>query len=150
MDGIAASSHVTNTSPGLVMEDTVALERIKHMVRDAYVMCHLATSAQSLPYSVRMARRRKRSLSSRQLSAVPHKRRVQASAKWRIVWRLAPRLLERWSEAGRLNAINAAVTETTHQVCGCRCCSSHVSTGSRLLHVRCLPDRFTAVMPATC
>ena len=48
MDGIAASSHVTNTAPGLVMEDTVALEQIKHMVRDADVTCHLATSAKSL------------------------------------------------------------------------------------------------------
>jgi hypothetical protein len=41
----------------------------------------------------------------------------QASAKWRIMWRMAPRLLERWSEAGRLNAINAAVTTSVKKVC---------------------------------
>ena len=32
------------------------------------------------------------------------------------MWRLAPRLLEHWSETNRLNAINAAVTATTKKV----------------------------------
>ena len=40
----------------------------------------------------------------------------QASAKWRLLWRLAPRLLEHWSATGRLDAINAAVSTTTKRV----------------------------------
>ena len=40
----------------------------------------------------------------------------QASAKWRIMWRLAPWLLEHWSETGRLDAINAAVTAAVKKV----------------------------------
>ena len=40
----------------------------------------------------------------------------QAAAKWRLLWRLAPRLLERWSATGRLNAINAAVSAVTKKV----------------------------------
>ena len=43
---------------------------------------------------------------------------LQAAIKWRLVWRLAPRLLERWSEAGHLNEINAAVSAMTKKVCG--------------------------------
>ena len=45
---------------------------------------------------------------------------LQASAKWRLMWRLTPRLLEHWSEVGRLNTINAAVTATTKKVCCAR------------------------------
>ena len=40
----------------------------------------------------------------------------QASADRRLMWRLAPRLLERWSAAGSHNAVHAAVTSTTEQV----------------------------------
>jgi len=41
----------------------------------------------------------------------------QAAVKWRLLWRLAPRLLERWAETGRLNEINAAVSAATKKVC---------------------------------
>ena len=41
----------------------------------------------------------------------------QDSAKWRLLWRLAPRLLERWSTAGRLDAIHGAVTGIVNSVC---------------------------------
>ena len=43
---------------------------------------------------------------------------LQAGAKWRVMWRLAPSLMEHWSASGRLNAINAAVTTTTKKVLG--------------------------------
>jgi len=42
---------------------------------------------------------------------------AQAAVKWRLMWRLAPRLLESWAETGRLNAINAAVSAATKKVC---------------------------------
>ncbi len=35
MDGIAVSNHVINLEPGLVMDDAVAWERLKYMVRAA-------------------------------------------------------------------------------------------------------------------
>ena len=35
VDGIAASNHVVNLEPGLVMDDAVAWERLKYMVRAA-------------------------------------------------------------------------------------------------------------------
>jgi len=63
---------------------------------------------------------------------------LQASAKWRLVWRLAPRLLEHWSETGRLNAINAAVTATTKKVCCARLHSSIGSNVRRAAHPDCL------------
>ncbi len=43
---------------------------------------------------------------------------AQAAAKWRLMWRLAPHLLERWSATGRLNAVNTAVSAITKKVCG--------------------------------
>ena len=41
---------------------------------------------------------------------------LQASAKWRLLWRFAPRLLEHWSAIGRLDDVNAAVSTTTKKV----------------------------------
>ena len=40
----------------------------------------------------------------------------QASAKWRLLWRLAPRLLDRWDAQGRLTALNTAVSDATKKV----------------------------------
>ena len=37
----------------------------------------------------------------------------QAFAKWRLVWRLAPRLMERWSAAGSLHDMTSMVLKTT-------------------------------------
>jgi len=41
---------------------------------------------------------------------------LQASAKWRMFWRLAPSLLKRWDASGRLAAVYASSTEATRQV----------------------------------
>ena len=41
---------------------------------------------------------------------------LQAFAKWRLMWRLMPRLLEFWNRAGRLPAMNLALLETTSKV----------------------------------
>ena len=41
---------------------------------------------------------------------------LQASAKWRLFWRLAPRLLKQWDANGRLAAIYAGSTRATKHV----------------------------------
>ena len=61
----------------------------------------------------------------------------QASAKWRLFWRLAPRLLKQWDASGRLAAIYAGSTEATKHVrhdmqCWC------TFPASRLQHHSCL------------
>ena len=41
----------------------------------------------------------------------------QAFAKWRLMWRLVPRVLERWNRAGRRPGMHLALLETTSKVC---------------------------------
>ena len=60
----------------------------------------------------------------------------QASAKWRILWRMAPRLLEHWSESGRSDAINTAVSTATKEVPSLRDYSE--PSGSTIEACKCL------------
>ena len=52
----------------------------------------------------------------------------QAASKWRLLLRMAPRLFKRWSDASRLDAVDAALSTTKHV---CRLCDlRRLVTGS--------------------
>ncbi len=132
MDGIAASNFIVQEDHGLAL-DAVTSERVKYLVRAVNGPCILLSGFTSsrMPHL-------KHNMPCSSGHIVPEfvwllgttflpsnyvlKRLSlcfwpQASAKWRLMWRLAPRLLEQWSATGRLDAINAAVSTTTKKVC---------------------------------
>ena len=56
---------------------------------------------------------------------------LQASAKWRMFWRLAPRLFARWDASGRLGALYAATKTATKHVRAVRAACAEEPNGSQ-------------------